>query len=76
MNDRRTEKHMVWSDDTPADYTNWDVKEPNDNQGAENCAEMVFLSGKWNDGSCSLYRGYVCKMELGKSTYSLLKIAG
>eukprot|EP00794_Sanderia_malayensis_P003261 gene3261-3742_t len=65
LNDRAIEKHMVWSDGTAYDYTNWASKEPNDNQGYENCAEMGYLNGKWNDVSCSSYRGYVCKKELG-----------
>jgi len=65
LNDRRIEKHMVWSDGTPLDYSNWDLKEPNDNVGLENCVEMVFVSGKWNDNRCSSYRGYICKKELG-----------
>ena len=65
LNDRRIEKHMVWSDGTPLDFSNWDVKEPNDNSGQENCVEMTFLSGRWNDNRCSSYRGYICKKELG-----------
>lgn len=65
LNDRRIENHMVWTDDTPLDYLNWDAKEPNDNNGRENCIEMVYLSGKWNDNRCSSYRGYICKKELG-----------
>ncbi len=67
LNDRQTEKHMVWSDGTPNDYQNWDYKEPNDNQGYENCAEMIYTHGKWNDVSCSSYKGYICKKELGKN---------
>ena len=65
LNDRRIEKHMVWSDGTPLDYSNWDTKEPNDNSGAENCIEMLHASGKWNDNRCSSYRGFICKKELG-----------
>lgn len=66
LNDRRIEKHMVWSDGTPYDFDHWNVREPNDNAGSENCIEMIFTTGKWNDIKCSSYMGYICKKELGE----------
>ena len=73
LNDRRIEKHMVWSDGSPLDYSYWDETEPNDNSGFENCIEMHSSSGRWNDLGCSRELRFVCKKELGMVfTFSFL----
>lgn len=32
--------HFRWADSTPLDFENWNVGEPNDANGEEQCAEM------------------------------------
>ena len=35
--------------------------EPNDDDGTENCVEMFWNSGQWNDYFCDQQLGVVCK---------------
>ncbi|XP_074060441.1 C-type lectin domain family 4 member G-like [Macrotis lagotis] len=42
-----------WIDGTKLDYTNWNIGEPNDSQGTEDCV-MMLHHGKWNDYTCEL----------------------
>uniref|UniRef100_UPI00398F8B06 C-type lectin LmsL-like isoform X2 n=1 Tax=Pristiophorus japonicus TaxID=55135 RepID=UPI00398F8B06 len=32
---------FLWTDGSLFDYTNWDVKQPDDHQGKENCVEII-----------------------------------
>jgi hypothetical protein len=49
FSDQSTEGAFEWSDGTPAKYTNWNGGEPNNSGGAEDYAELLGSSGKWND---------------------------
>ena len=53
---------FYWFDGTTKIYENWALGEPNDEIGAEKCAE-VMPSGKWNDMVCEWTLGYACKMR-------------
>jgi len=66
LNDRTFEQGYVWSDGSPVSYTAWAAKQPNDNQGTENCVDMWTGHGYWTDRSCTWKRGYICKAKLGK----------
>lgn len=49
--DRDFEGVFVWADGSPVLYTNWDVAQPDNFQGQENCAEKR-VTGFWNDRPC------------------------
>jgi hypothetical protein len=34
-------------------FSNWNENEPNDHRKNEDCVEMQFDSGKWNDVGCN-----------------------
>ena len=67
LNDRIIEQGFRWSDNTALDYVNWNINEPNDKSGTENCVEMWTRNGVWNDQSCSRRLRYMCKHQLGKN---------
>jgi hypothetical protein len=57
-----------WADGTPLDYTNWARYSGNhepDGGVIENCMEVygrkAFIFSFWNDRSCAVLQGYVCK---------------
>lgn len=74
LNDRGSEGGYRWSDGSPLGYTNWATTEPNDMNGAEDCAEVIILptwkgyTDKWNDQSCKSTRPYVCEVPAGMSS--------
>lgn len=52
--DDLVEGTFVWDDGTPVQLTNWNLGEPNDAGGAEDCIEIIgALNGKWNDVPCA-----------------------
>ncbi len=66
--DRSSEGTFVWADETPLSYTNWIDGEPNNDFGAEDCAELQTSSdgesgvpGGWNDDACWNVQRYVCE---------------
>lgn len=60
------EGEFRWDDGTLITYTNWHTKEPNNFHGREDCVELDYTYGWWNDVACSAKRGYVCKMAKGE----------
>ncbi|KAF2364729.1 C-type lectin-like [Trinorchestia longiramus] len=57
----RGSETFTWSDGSPYDYTHWAPFEPN---GAdEKCVEMLLAERVWNDISCNVLRGFVCKIS-------------
>ena len=54
---RKADSKFYWIDDTPVEgnYQNWNLGEPNDNGGIEDCGHMYgkgSSAGKWNDSPC------------------------
>uniref|UniRef100_A0A671LFR3 Mannose-binding protein C-like n=2 Tax=Sinocyclocheilus anshuiensis TaxID=1608454 RepID=A0A671LFR3_9TELE len=59
---RKKEGHFVDMSDQPLTFTNWNEKEPNDYNGAEDCT-IIYKSGLWNDTDCNSERELlVCEL--------------
>ncbi|XP_070537335.1 macrophage mannose receptor 1-like [Ptychodera flava] len=52
-----------WVDEQPVSYTNWAEDEPNGHITGEDCVEMFYHSGEWNDVDCYQKLGFVCKTQ-------------
>ncbi len=75
LSDKDQEGDWVWTNKmlTPTTgYTNWLHGEPNDSNGAEDCAELIVgdkhghseWNGRWNDVPCHGYKGtFVCQRK-------------
>ncbi|KAK3525605.1 hypothetical protein QTP70_000425 [Hemibagrus guttatus] len=48
----------LWADQTPSSYFQWDANQPSNNDGYQNCVEM--MPEGWNDQFCKEERFYVC----------------
>ena len=73
FNDKRVEGKFEWSDGSRVTYTYWNRREPNDNRGGEDCAELAGNRPMWNDMPCRHTFYFICKRRLGKwMLYELL----
>uniref|UniRef100_A0A673JAL8 Mannose-binding protein C-like n=1 Tax=Sinocyclocheilus rhinocerous TaxID=307959 RepID=A0A673JAL8_9TELE len=54
----KKEGHFVDMSDQPLTFTNWNEKEPNDYNGAEDCT-IIYKSGLWNDTDCNSERHFI-----------------
>ncbi|XP_072174209.1 macrophage mannose receptor 1-like [Diadema setosum] len=72
LGDRDTEGVYTWTDGTPFDYRNWDLNEPNDRGGTEECVHVrgpyVTPSGVWNDVSCDALYSFICEKAASTTT--------
>ncbi|XP_072046389.1 low affinity immunoglobulin epsilon Fc receptor-like [Amphiura filiformis] len=67
FNDLDDEGNFVWIDGSPVDFINWNPGEPNDlyDPDGEDCTNLYFESGKWNDFPCHwTSNGYLCKKPI------------
>ncbi|XP_026210056.1 LOW QUALITY PROTEIN: macrophage mannose receptor 1 [Anabas testudineus] len=71
LSDRNEENQYTWSDGvSPVLYTNWNDKEPNNADGAEDCVAMThnhLVTGKWNDDACHKNHSFVCYRKKSSS---------
>ncbi|XP_022094293.1 lectin BRA-3-like [Acanthaster planci] len=64
LNDRNHEFVFEWNDTGESgNYRNWAFLEPN-NQFGEDCVEMDYDKGKWNDEDCNTKRCFVCEVQV------------
>ncbi|XP_077993989.1 macrophage mannose receptor 1-like [Glandiceps talaboti] len=73
---RNLQGGFEWVDRKPVSYTKWADGEPNGLTTGEDCGEMYFSSGEWNDVDCSWRVGFVCKMQQGDGNLSSGAIVG
>lgn len=68
LNDREKEHVFSWSSGVPFSgnsFSNWNLNEPNDNAGTENCVEFQAQTGLWNDLRCDRALPFICEHTLG-----------
>ena len=58
------EKGFQWTDNTPFNFANWDVGQPDDFNGAEPCVEIKY-TGRWRDSNCYSRKPFFCTIEKG-----------
>lgn len=54
------ERDFRWTSGAPLLFSAWGPGEPN-NAGVENCTELIFRTGKWNDMKCEAKRPPLCE---------------
>ena len=65
-NDKRWEFWFEWNETkNHIQYRNWGFLEPN-NEWNEDCVEMEFEDGQWNDEDCDSKRCFVCEKPASK----------
>ncbi|KAK3582968.1 hypothetical protein CHS0354_027084 [Potamilus streckersoni] len=57
--------YLEWTDGSSVTYIDWADGQPSDlaNKNQEDCVELQFSSGKWNDDRCMQNKGYICKVH-------------
>ncbi|KAK3582967.1 hypothetical protein CHS0354_027082 [Potamilus streckersoni] len=65
LNDLDEENSYKWSDGSAKTYTKWQIDEPNDHNGQEDCVEYYLVSNTWNDNNCYKALAYICKQPRG-----------
>ena len=67
LNDIGPESNYKWTDGSAyGNFIYWNIGEPNNYYGQEDCVAMISRSGKWNDNHCSSKKSYICKAKRGK----------
>ncbi|XP_062868150.1 macrophage mannose receptor 1 [Trichomycterus rosablanca] len=66
LNDLSVSGFFTWSDNHEVKFTYWAPGEPNNHLGFhEDCVEMYYQTGRWNDVTCTELNTYICKMAKG-----------
>jgi len=62
LNDFQSEGTFLWADSTNPSYVNWNMGEPNNDGGSEDCGELKRDSppGAWNDNRCDMMNAFLC----------------
>ncbi|XP_071962907.1 macrophage mannose receptor 1-like [Antedon mediterranea] len=63
LSDVERESDFTWVSTECSQYDNFEVAEPNNDGGIEDCVELYTTSGKWNDIPCNSTRAYVCEIS-------------
>ncbi|XP_053398682.1 uncharacterized protein LOC128556876 isoform X2 [Mercenaria mercenaria] len=65
LNDRASENGYVWTDGSAVNVLNWNVKQPDNYNGFEDCVEMWSSTSKWNDAACMSRNSWICMVKRG-----------
>ena len=73
LSDQVNEGEWKWTDGSLLGgmYSNWGNRNPNNQGGNQNCAEIVkgtigdhhFYDAEWNDWNCAYAQGYICEKD-------------
>uniref|UniRef100_A0A8D3CUK6 C-type lectin domain-containing protein n=1 Tax=Scophthalmus maximus TaxID=52904 RepID=A0A8D3CUK6_SCOMX len=70
LSDLLSENQYAWSDGvSPVRYTNWNDKEPNNDEGCVSMHASRVFHGTWNDTRCDVAKPYICKISSGNAIY-------
>lgn len=73
LSDIHKEGKWMWSDGCPVNFVFWDLNEPNNYKGIENCAHTNFITTlKWNDMSCINTYSFVCATRVACSKWLMI----
>ncbi|XP_077991018.1 perlucin-like [Glandiceps talaboti] len=65
LTDRDVEGAFRWADDSVITYSNWNVHQPDNGAGIEDCVQLRRqYGGNWNDQPCETKCGFVCQKGL------------
>ena len=56
----------LWTDNSAVNVLNWNDKQPDNYNGAEDCVEMWSSTAKWNDAMCSSRNNWICMVKRGQ----------
>ncbi|XP_053548857.1 pulmonary surfactant-associated protein D-like [Bombina bombina] len=62
INDFLTEGRFMYPNGNLIFYSNWNINEPNNDKGVEECVEML-TNGKWNDTTCKKQHLIICEFS-------------
>lgn len=60
-NDRAVEGQFKWNSGAAFDFSSFDVGEPNNLFGVQDCVENVASGGGWHDRECNVRNRFVCE---------------
>jgi hypothetical protein len=61
LSDREVEGQFHWTDGSPASFTHWTRKQPDNGTCNEDCAALKQgAGGKWHDTHCGQHRPFIC----------------
>ncbi|XP_061692200.1 galactose-specific lectin nattectin-like isoform X2 [Syngnathoides biaculeatus] len=63
LHDRVEDGEFLWTDGSPFDFDDWANNRPRINTD-QDCAEINFRDGPWNDLRCGARRSFVCAKNL------------
>ncbi|XP_072326957.1 C-type lectin lectoxin-Enh6-like [Scyliorhinus torazame] len=65
LHDFFKEGTFLWTDGSSIDFTKWNLGEPNNNLGNEDCAHFGWRNQfVWNDGPCNIEYSSICSYKL------------
>ncbi|XP_071591214.1 macrophage mannose receptor 1-like isoform X2 [Heliangelus exortis] len=57
---RNVKGQLLWQDNSPLDFVNWDEGQPSEEQ-LDYCVELSASTGSWSILPCSSQKGFICK---------------
>lgn len=59
----QTENQWYWPNTEPFEFDAWATGQPDDFNAAEDCAQLIAVTGEWNDLACTTRIPYLCEAD-------------